>query len=181
MILNEKYINECVNAGKILVIICKDAKDRKKIHEYIESFETFIPKQSFYMSKYETEILEYYKCWECKTPILITKEYYSRGFMENNKDESYWLTCSECGSDFHWEPNYDDYDRVFCITKHNAIVIGSTITDRHKRTKIVCDKDEIRRILELPTTKILEFPGPVKKRTRLSGKLIDNYILSSSS
>ncbi len=109
----------------VIVIACNNAAQRKNFHECIE-FANNTYSRSMKLEKLPREV-KYRFCKKCiycgHKKIPFGK--YIPGMMENNKDESYQITCPKCEHSWYWECNYDDDDNIVHVYANNCIVIGN--------------------------------------------------------
>lgn len=171
-------IEKCLknmSKNELCVISCAVDKNRKKIHQYIEK-NYKIGKVSLCCSKFESNVVTFVKCPDCDKYTKVKREDYNYGFMDNNKDESYSMTCCKCDFWWSWEPNYDDEDEVFYCTRNNVVVLGDYLKfpiPKHAEKGDV-EKEEFVKIIKDSNVKVYLITCP--SNTYFGEKEVAKYI-----
>jgi hypothetical protein len=127
-------INLLENKYSILVIRCEDRTRRALLHRYIEQHWPTLGKRSFHHTSLPDKYTTYRQCGECDKWVEVE---YSKGWEENNKDESYIGWCGKCGESIIWEPNYDDdYESTIHKKRGNALVVGQSLNNMQPKTHV---------------------------------------------
>lgn len=157
--------------SKELMVVYASNLNRLKIHTALETHYPEYSKMSFntgFASPTKDFCYVYIKCYECDSKIELKTSAYVRGYLENNIDESYYLTCPKCFHTFSYEPNYDEYDNIIRIKRNsNAIIIGQMkgiAKNTNKKTTVVVSKEELEEILNKSITEII--PNPNKQMSK---------------
>ena len=126
--------------NKLLIIICKDPKDRKILHNYIEQVDKTIKKKSLksYLVSDERNIYRI-RCCCCNSPMVKLDQYHP-GYMENNEDESRSGTCYHCGEIIWWECAYDNIENITYVDCNNIVVIGEYMSNKQRKSTEVDSK-----------------------------------------
>ena len=112
-----------VKTGMLCVIQCYSARERKKIHQYIDDVYPKVRKTSLYIDRFHAEQRVLFgTCWECGYKSVPMS--YKYGMMDNNKDEYYSGSCPKCDEYASYEPNYDDNEGIRRVWHNNVVVIG---------------------------------------------------------
>lgn len=112
------YIKE---NNKIALLYIKNAANRKKVHQYIETNYPDINKHSTYHPNFETEEDYCMKCDYCNKGFV--KLTYHEGYAPNNCDEYYYGECSKCQHDWSVECRDMYCFGTFYRKRHNCILL----------------------------------------------------------
>ena len=154
-----------------LMVVYASNLNRLKIHTALEAHYPKYSKMSFdtgFASDNNDFCYVYIKCYECSAKVELTRSAYVYGDLENNMDESYYLTCPKCSNQFSYEPNYDDHEKLIRIKRSsNAIIIGEMkgiSKNRNKTSTVTVSKKELEEILDKSIVKII--PNPNKQMSK---------------
>lgn len=118
----EKF-HKIYNSGKVIIIECVDFEERRKLHSLC-SQEGFNHK-SFICNKFSIINNFYFLSLCCKKMSRVKN--YSMGYLKNNADGIYYMTCPKCRKDFLVEEiDASDYKTIH-IKQKNAIKIGKSV------------------------------------------------------
>ncbi len=149
-----------LDKNKMIIIIEYNAEKRKKIHQYIEQNYPTIKHIGLYSEYFPADCYAtYIKCYYCDFRDVLINDY-RYGTEANNRDESLSGTCPKCQERICFEPNYDDWEDVRRLHKHNMIVIGDYVKHANKppHAKETNEKVEI----DLKNNVIIEMICPEK-------------------
>lgn len=130
---------------KIVIIVEPNAEKRRKIHQYIEQNYPKLRHISLYSWCFPADwYATYIRCYHCDFKSVAMKDYHY-GTAPSNIDESWSGTCPRCNELVCFEPNYDGWEDVKRLSKHNMIVIGDYVkhANRPNHAKETNEKVEI--------------------------------------
>ncbi len=124
-------------SGSVLLMNITDSKERKILHQCIErATKTWSRSINLDTRGHgEVRLRIYNRCPHCnKKNIVFGLKTYVRGIMDNNQDESYYITCPRCNESWSWECNFDDYEQVTIVFSNNCVVVGDAMQRfKHKK------------------------------------------------
>jgi hypothetical protein len=157
---------------EFFIVTCIDSKQRKLIHQYIESNYPNTNNIGMCIDTFKKTTRRFLKCIECSNksvPILTEK--YCYGYSENNEDEYYHVECKKCERRWSWEPNYDGYDDVRSFDENNCILVGNYMKLKYNPHKNTIQKkitaDDVKDIVGKCQIQLIKRPEKILKNQDL--------------